>query len=69
MLSIEGAEKDKSTTVEPSCGIRAFITSRPNNTITVAIVAARYIPVPQASPMAAVTHKPAAVVSPRTTFF
>jgi hypothetical protein len=38
-------------------------------TIIVVIAAATYIPVPQANPMAAVTHKPAAVVKPLTTFF
>ena len=35
----------------------------------VVTAAAANMPVPQANPMAAVTHRPAAVVSPRTTFF
>ena len=67
--SIEEAEKEISMVVVPSCGIIAFITSSPSSIIAVTIVAAINIPVPHASPMAAVTHSPAAVVSPRTTFF
>ena len=68
-LSIDVAENDTSTLVVPSCGIMAFITSKPSSTIAVASVAATYMPVPQARPIAAVTQSPAAVVSPRTTFF
>ena len=68
-LSVDGAENDSSTVVMPSWGIRALMTSSPSNTMTVAMVAATNMPVPHARPMAAVTHRPAAVVSPRTTFF
>ena len=42
---------------------------KPINTIAVVSIAAIYMPVPHARPIAAVTHKPAAVVRPRTTFF
>ena len=37
--------------------------------ISVAAPASQNIPAPQARPMAAATHRPAAVVTPRTTFF
>ena len=68
-LAFDVAEKVRLTVVVPTCGIKALSTSSPSSIITVAIAAAAYIPVPQASPIAAVTHSPAAVVSPRTIFF
>ena len=43
-------------------------TSNPTSTMKVVAIAAAYMPVPHARPMAAVTHRPAAVVSPLTTF-
>jgi len=46
-----------------------FIPSRQTKTMIVAAVATAYIPALAVIPMADVTHKPAAVVSPFTTFF
>ena len=68
-LSLSGAENESSIVVTPCRGMSACSTSKPNSTMSVVIVAAIYMPVPHANPMAAVTHSPAAVVSPRTTFF
>ena len=62
-------EKVIAILVVPVLGISPFRISNPRSTMLVVIAAARYIPVPQASPMAAVTHRPAAVVRPRTMFF
>ena len=42
--------------------------SKPTRTRMVDAMERIYIPPPQASPIAAVTHRPAAVVRPRTTF-
>ena len=66
--SFEVPVKVSWTVVVPTFGMNEFTTSNPKSTMAVAMTATIYMPVPQDSPMAAVTHNPAAVVSPRTTF-
>ena len=64
--SFESVLKERAKIVEEVWGKSRISSSRPSRARSVVMVAIRYKPVPQARPIAAVTHKPAAVVSPRT---
>ena len=68
-LSFLGEVNVRAMEVVPICGTYSLSTSRPNSTSRVEMPATSNMPVPQANPIAAVTHSPAAVVSPRIMFF
>ena len=69
MLLRDGDDRVRLIFRLPNLRSSKYNISRHASTITVADTAMKYIPEPHVIPIAAVTHKPAAVVSPRTTCF